>query len=73
VANTIFRAVVVWLLLLVTWGVFRALTALGDEFIVVRLVRDIAGASLWLLPGIAAVGLIGDRLFDQESRPPDNP
>jgi hypothetical protein len=62
VSTTAFRAIVVWLLLLVTWGVFRALTALGDEFIVVHLIRDIAGLSLWILPLAAVVAWVGEQI-----------
>jgi len=49
VTKRLFRPLVLWLLVVITWGVYRGLAA-TDDFIVVHLFRDAAGIAVVVLP-----------------------
>ena len=55
----LYRPLVVWLLVVIIWGVYRGLAA-TDDSIVVHLIRDAAGVGIFALPVGCLLWLVAD-------------
>jgi hypothetical protein len=62
----LYRPLVVWLLLVIAWGVYRGLAA-TDDSIVVPLIRDAAGIGVFAIPLACLLWVLADA-FDIRSR-----